>query len=911
MLNLGVLGFVSPWILSALLLLPLLWWLLRVTPPAPQRIAFPAIRLLFGLKLPEETPAASPWWLVLLRLLAAALIILALSHPLLAPNKKLGGLGPLILLVDNGWAAAQNWTTRQETLRQFIDQADRENRSVVLLPTAPSANGRLPEISRPMNAADARIAAGAMTPNPWPTNRAAALEAIRTPKLKGPATAIWLSDGLGDEFASPLAEQLQRHGETRVLAPTPTDLPHVLEKPDVAGAKLTVIISRATATANDAPMNLRALALDGRVLAYEPVLFESDARETTVTIDLPLELRNEITRLELEHQSTAAGVFLTDERWRRRPVGVVSAQRAGNSPSLLSEIYYLERSLAPFNDVSTGALKTLLDRSFSVIAIPDAATIDSTQADALRRWAKKGGLILRFAGPRLAQDRDDLLSPTALRRGGRTLGGAMRWTKPARLAPFEADSPFANLDIPADVTVSRQVLAQPTLDLNEKTWARLGDGTPLVTADRIGAGWLVLVHTSSNATWSTLPLSGLFVDMLQRIVAMSEGVDGQDLSNRPLPPVEILDGFGRIARPAVGAKSISSRGDVEIGPAHPPGLYGYNTTRRALNLGPGLSLEPMGPLPTGVAVETYAQRHEFDLKPWFLAAAFLLLIVDAFISLLLRGFSPRWPRWPQWRTTATFILCIGLSTFFLTANPSLTLAQNGVPEASIRTSIAYVLTGDNGVDTTSKQGLTGLAALLDRRTAIEAVLPVGIDLESAELAFFPLIYWPITTSQAALSRRAIQRLNHYLASGGTIFFDLRDQGYGGGFSGEMGQRLQNLTRGLNIPSMIPTPPNHILTKAFYLMEEFPGRWAGGRLWVERPGARVNDGVSSIIVGSNDWAAAWAEDASGLKTHPVVPGGEQQREMAYRFGVNLVMYLLTGNYKSDQVHVPAILERLGQ
>jgi hypothetical protein len=908
MLNLGVLGFVSPWILTTLLILPLLWWLLRVTPPAPKRIAFPAIRLLFGLKLPEETPAASPWWLVLLRLMAAALIILALSHPLLAPNKKLGGLGPLILLVDNGWAAAQNWTTRQEALRQFIDQADREDRSVVLLPTAPAANGRVAKISRPMNPADARIAAGAMTPNPWPTNRAAALEAIRTLKFKGSATTVWLSDGLGDELVSPIAEQLQRRGEARILAPAPTELPYILNKPDVAGAKLAIVIRRAAAAENAAPLHLRALALDGRVLAYEPVTFEGDASETTVTIDLPLELRNEITRLELEHQSTAASVFLTDERWRRRPVGIVSAQRAGNSPSLLSEIYYLERSLAPFNDVSTGALETLLDRSLSVIAIPDAATIDSTQAEALRRWAKTGGLILRFAGPRLAQDQDDLLSPTALRRGGRTLGGAMRWSKPAHLAPFDTESPFANLKIPADVTVSRQVLAQPTLDLNEKTWARLGDGTPLVTADRIGAGWLVLVHTSSNATWSTLPLSGLFVDMLQRIVAMSEGVDGQNLSNRPLPPVEVLNGFGRPARPAAGAKSISSRGDVEVGPAHPPGLYGSSSTRRALNLGPSVSLEPMGSLPPGVAIETYAQRHEFDLKPWFLAAAFLLLIIDAFISLLLRGFSLPWP---LRRTTATFFICVGLSTFILTANSSFTQAQNGVPEAAIRTSIAYVLTGDDAVDTTTRQGLTGLAALLDRRTAIEAVLPVGVDLESAELAFFPLIYWPITTSQSILSRRAMQRLNHYLAGGGTIFFDLRDQGYGGGFSGEMGQRLKNLTRGLNIPPMIPTPPNHILTKAFYLMEEFPGRWAGGRLWVERPGARINDGVSSIIVGSNDWAAAWAEDASGLKMHPVVPGGEQQREMAYRFGVNLVMYLLTGNYKSDQVHVPAILERLGQ
>jgi hypothetical protein len=107
------------------------------------------------------------------------------------------------------------------------------------------------------------------------------------------------------------------------------------------------------------------------------------------------------------------------------------------------------------------------------------------------------------------------------------------------------------------------------------------------------------------------------------------------------------------------------------------------------------------------------------------------------------------------------------------------------------------------------------------------------------------------------------------------------------------------------------PADHILTKAFYLTQEFPGRFAGGRVWVERHGRGSNDGVSPIIIGGNDWAAAWAIDPEGRAVHAVVPGGQRQREMAYRFGVNLVMYALTGNYKADLVHVPALLERAGQ
>ena len=79
---------------------------------------------------------------------------------------------------------------------------------------------------------------------------------------------------------------------------------------------------------------------------------------------------------------------------------------------------------------------------------------------------------------------------------------------------------------------------------------------------------------------------------------------------------------------------------------------------------------------------------------------------------------------------------------------------------------------------------------------------------------------------------------------------------------------------------------------------------------ERAGERVNDGVSPVVIGSHDWAAAWAVDDRGRPLFATVPGGEEQREHAYRFGVNLVMYALAGNYKADQVHVPLIMRRLG-
>ena len=246
------------------------------------------------------------------------------------------------------------------------------------------------------------------------------------------------------------------------------------------------------------------------------------------------------------------------------------------------------------------------------------------------------------------------------------------------------------------------------------------------------------------------------------------------------------------------------------------------------------------------------------------------------------------------------------------------LAQQGddafALKATLETRLAYVETGVPAVDEVSRQGLRGLTQVLLHRTAVEPGEPLGVDVARDELAFFPLLYWPVTTEQRPLTAGAVRKVNDFLDNGGTIFFDLREPQAGSSLLGRAspGSRsLRRLTRDLDMPALTPVHPEHVLTKAFYLLQEFPGRFTGGTLWVERTDEAAGDGVASVIVGSNDWTGAWAIDVGGRPLFAAVPGGERQREMAYRFGVNLVMYALTGNYKADQVHVPALLERLGQ
>ena len=133
-------------------------------------------------------------------------------------------------------------------------------------------------------------------------------------------------------------------------------------------------------------------------------------------------------------------------------------------------------------------------------------------------------------GPRLAASDDDLV-PVKLRRGGRTLGGSLSWDKPQPLASFSREGPFNAMPVPGDVTVNRQVLAEPEAGISERTWAALADGTPLVTGAKRGKGLVILFHVTADTRWSDLPLSGAFVDMLKRVVALAgTGVNAEQAS---------------------------------------------------------------------------------------------------------------------------------------------------------------------------------------------------------------------------------------------------------------------------------------------------------------------------------------------------------------------------------------------
>src|SRR5208282_421642 len=325
--------------------------------------------------------------------------------------------------------------------------------------------------------------------------------------------------------------------------------------------------------------------------------------------------------------------------------------------------------------------------------------------------------------------------------------------------------------------------------------------------------------------------------------------------------------------------------------------------------------------------EIYRTSEPQDLRGPILLAALALFLLDTVVVLFLGGGIQRLiPR--SSRAAAAMVMLVAALALTLTHASAEDIQIGDVPASALETKLAYVITGDSDVDAISKAGLGGLTLFLAQRTALEPGEPIGLDIAHDELAFYPLIYWPITPGMARPSEAALKRIDTYMKDGGTVLFDTRDAvvappGTGGETRSPGMLELRKILSSLDIPELEPVPRDHVLTKTFYLLRDFPGRFNSGQLWVEalpavneddeasRRPARGGDGVSSIIITSNDFAGAWAMRPDGQPMLPMVEGEPRQRELAFRAGVNIVMYTLTGNYKADQVHVPALLERLGQ
>ncbi|KQB96973.1 LytTR family transcriptional regulator [Loktanella sp. 1ANDIMAR09] len=917
MWSIGSIGFAAPWLLLGLIALPILWILLRAVPPAPIRRRFPGVALLLGLTDDENQTDRTPWWLLLLRVLAVAAAIIGFAGPVLNPQNAREGTGDLVILLDGSWAGANSWQSRIDRVDTLLVEAALADRRTAVINLNDLPVGDVP-FAAP---SEWRNRLPNILPQPWQPRDAAAWFA----QNDDPFETYWISDGLDWDGRSDLLAELETRGSVTVFQ-TPRQTiglrPARFEDGEV------IVSATRTPIGNPLETSITAVGLDPadveRQLVTVPLIFNAGEPVAETVMVLPPELRNRITRFEVTGTRSAGAVSLTDDALKRREVALIAGRDDREGLELLSPLYYLREALEPTADIIDGTLEDILLANPDVIILADVASLAGSEGETVLEWVENGGMLLRFAGPRLAasdqgRNQIDPLLPVRLRSGGRSVGGAMSWGEPKTLAPFSTESPFFGLPIPDDVTVTSQVMAQPDPTLAERVIAQLSDGTPLVTRNLVGEGQIVLVHVTANAEWSTLPLSGLFVQMLERLAVSTRPTnpDETELAGTTWLPNEVMDAYGRLedgsALPGVAGEVLAAR---VPGPDLLPGLYTGADRQIAVNVIDTETVLNVAQWPARIAVEGMQIVRETALKGWLLSAAVMLLLIDVIASLAVGGRL----RGPRADVAAAFTLLL-----MWAPDAQAQSTDDFALRATSEVVLGHVLTGETETDEIAEAGLLGLSQTLFRRTSIEPAAPIGVNIETDELAFFPFLYWPITADQPLPSREAYAKLNRYLRTGGMIMFDTRDSDSARFGSGSPeGQKLQAIARALDIPAIERIPPDHVLTRTFYLLQDFPGRYASRDVWVEAapinaeqiegmPFRNLNDGVTPVIIGGNDWARAWAVDDNGRRMFPVGRGmsGERQREIALRFGVNVIMHVLTGNYKSDQVHVPDLLDRLGQ
>ena len=917
----SALSFTSPLVLGALAALPIIWLLLRAMPPAPQRKPFPAFIILRQLTAKEETPDKTPWWLLLLRLALAGIIILALAGPILNAPPETQQRGPLVLILDDSWPAANHWRARQDVILEAAASATQNNRPFFIVPTAPRrASDPVAEI--PPDQADE--IARSLAPHPYTTNRIAIIpeiERIHTSAENQPLEIKWLSDGVAGNDDQAFVDAIKEFGDVthftdetasgvilRPLAPTADGLSFSIERLNTNDAWEGALI---------------ALARDGRELARVSLELEDGESSEEVLVGLPLALRNELNIVRVESYNSAGGVQLIDARNRRALIGLADRGRPDGA-GLLEGAHYIRAALGPYGELMQGSVETIIAAEASVLILDDIGALRASDLAELETWVEKGGVLIRFAGPNLAeaaQDRAPAMLPVNLRGGGRAFGGALTWETPQRLDAFPPESPFTGIAVPTDVFVRRQILAQPGGDTTMRTWARLEDGTPLVTGETRGAGAVVLFHVTATPQWSDLPISETFIEMLRKLTFLSAlGPENADTNpDIRLAPIRLIDGFGRLSQANGDDVALTAAQLAEqAGPHRLPGFYG--SPDAALSLNAVTTSTEYSPIKvSGVTRSSYIATPPQQLSPYLFSAALILLLLDGILALAFAG-----KLRPSLRSATA---AIAAPLVFLTIYaPSKIMAQpldaeieRQAAETALQTRLAYVETGDAALDRLSEHALAALSRELHRRTALEPGPPARVNPETDDLSVYPFIYWPVIASAPTPSDAALANIENFMNSGGLLLFDTRDDERAiGARTTPEGQALQRILAGLDIPPLKPIDRDHVLTRSFYLVSDLHGRLYNKPVWVAAETSGGNDGVTPIIIGGRDWAGAWASDTLGQPLRPMSPRSiagrvctSTPRECAYRAGINIVMVAFTGNYKSDQVHTPVLLERLGQ
>jgi hypothetical protein len=857
----------------------------------------------------ENAPIA----VLLIRIAVLSLIILALAHPVKKTNFNKLSFENALIVVEDGWQNAKNWKQKKSAIKSVLDVAKRNASNVFLMTTAVKKDGSNPVFIGPVLPQKAMKVLKSLKPKNWKSDYSIVeknIEKLVLEKtLQGNTKVFWLSSNFYGENLQTAMESAQLLGDLElIINEDEQETLKFISSVSRSLNKLEITVKRAKNLKFSESQKIAIFDEDDNALSKEILNFDENKDVANAVFYAPETVLNRAFKIQIISKfPVSSETYLLGDWKKKKTVGIVSYQNQKKQNPLLSKDYYVKKAIEPFAKIKTGSIKELLNSDLSTIVITDG--FEYGEEKGLENFVKNGGTLLCFSKKGL-QNSD--LFPVKLKEGLRNMGGEISQEKNQNVADFPEKSLFYGIKNDNQIFVKTQLIAESSIDSNDKTIASLQDGTQLVTARNFGKGRVVFFHISSDASWSNLPLSTMFAQMLERIVLTSK--DDFFSINKPikLSLQNKLSAFAKMKKYKNKKEKKINLSDITSSVSShntPAGIYVAGSIKKGVNLClKNCGLEHLEEIPYGAEVLNLSDiESEFDFSNVLYFLALSLLVFEQFFSLFLKDALPKNKKF--------FAIVFCFVFMFSNGVKAENIDYKSAIKAVSKTSVAIVKTGNKTIDEVAQNAFSSLEKEVLLRAGIALGKTAILDVENDELSLYPMVYWAISDAKKMPSEKGIKKINEYIASGGIVWFDTRN--FAAKVSGSnvnANVNLNNLAQFLSIPAVKKVEKNHAVFNSFYEINSCSGRMEGDGLWLTQNSFNAwqngikNDGVSPIIIGSADWIGAWVKDK---KNRPLFSAfdGEDGRENSFRCGVNIIIYALMGNYNKGKSQIDLILSGL--
>ncbi|MDC3091076.1 DUF4159 domain-containing protein [Rickettsiales bacterium] len=892
-----------PYAFLIFIFFPVFWKILRTLPLSPKLIKFPAIKIIANEQSIDQSPAKLSYPIVLLRLLILTFIIFAISQPII--NKQDSSPKNYLIILDNSWISSTTWNKKIEDIKNLISTNESIKNKYSIITTTEYDKNKVFKLFN-KNSDEIKKILFSLKPLSWNPN----YDLIRNELIgldEKFDSIYWFTEKVVNKQKISLIENIGERN-LKVVASSETLIPPILKLRKRGDEEYEFEITH--------PLNIFS---KGTIDCYDlkkrllyRIDYESESKKnedkfiTKVKATIPISIKNKIGFFQMSNQKSPVSVVLLSESNRKKNIGITRYGNQGIQSEFAGGNYYVKKALEKNYNIWEGSLEKLLNEEIQIIFIDDLYTVKSNLESKLLTWISNGGTLIKFGGEKLANDIsnesfntiNDYLSLTGEIVD---LNNKLSIKKTMKVSEIESLSPFYGLEISNEVEVKKYLQTRSNLSKDElDIWMKLENGTPLVSSFPYSKGRLIFFHLPLNNSWSNFSLSYSFLDILERIVGQTKGINSK--KDRFLKPYLTLGGFGDLQKPSsqnLSLKNFNENKEIKINYFHPPGLYKDSDGIISLNMSNHLDQTfKLYKFDDNYISEIIDTDKSKSLMPILLMISILLFMIETFITLFQRQLIIFDKKLLLRRFIFLFII--------IYSNFSIAATDKYIPEY-MENRIGYILSGNEQIDNLSENGLNVISRFVSAKTASIFDTPKSIALDKDNLYFYPLIYWPIISNLNEIKVEEKKKIESFIEDGGLLLIDCNIEKSSLEFS-MCFRNIEFFFRTMQISKFTLLNNKNPISKSFYLLNSFPGR-RNNDVYVAYNNSKSTDNAASIILGDNYWAEAWAKDEQNRYIFPLLENMENQRLLSLRFGLNLIIYALTGNYKTDQVHIPEILKRM--